>query len=60
VFGRSDADGAFVKDNPVDPKDLLCTVYHLLGYDPHTLIPDRLGRPLPLVAHGRVLRELLA
>jgi hypothetical protein len=60
VVGQSDADGAFVKDGPISPKDVLCTVYHLLGHDPHTLIPDRLGRPLPLVSHGRVLSEVLA
>ena len=42
-----------------DDKDVLATIYHLLGVDPHRLIPDRLGRPLPLVAEGSVVRELL-
>jgi hypothetical protein len=44
----------------VSPKDILCTIYHLLGIDPHRTIPDRLGRPMPLVAEGSVVRELLA
>ncbi len=60
VIGSSDRTGAFVRDEPVSPKDVLCTLYHLLGVDPHTTIPDRLGRPMPLVAEGRVLRQALA
>jgi len=59
VIGASDRQGAFVRDDPVSPKDILCTLYHLLGVDPHTTIPDRLGRPVPLVAEGRVLRQAL-
>jgi hypothetical protein len=59
VVGSSDRDGAFVKDDPVSPKDVLCTLYHLMGIDPHTMIPDRLGRPLPLVAEGKVLEQAL-
>jgi hypothetical protein len=30
-----------------------------LGVDPERTIPDRLGRPVPLVAAGGVVRELL-
>ncbi|MBI3407444.1 MAG: DUF1501 domain-containing protein [Planctomycetes bacterium] len=59
VVGSSDRDGAFVRDDPVSPKDILCTLYHLLGINPHTTIPDRLGRPSPLVAEGRVLYQAL-
>ena len=60
VVGSSDRNGAFVREDPVSPKDILCTLYHLLGIDPHTMIPDRLGRPLPLVAEGRVLWQAMA
>lgn len=60
VYGSSDAHAAFVKDDPVSPKDLLCTIYHLLGIDPHGTIPDRLGRPMRLVSEGDVLHRLLA
>ncbi len=59
VVGSSDRNGAFVKDRPVSPKDVLCTMYHLMGIDHRTLIPDRLGRPLPLVAEGEVVEQLL-
>jgi hypothetical protein len=34
-------------------------MYHLLGIDPHSTIPDRFGRPYPLVSQGRVLTEAL-
>lgn len=59
VVGSSDRNGAFVEDDPVSPKDVLCTMYHLMGIDHHTLINDRLGRPLPLVSGGKVLSQAL-
>jgi hypothetical protein len=59
VVGASDAIGGNVKDRPVDPKDILCTIYHLLGLDPHRVIFDKAGRPMPLVAGGQVVREAL-
>jgi hypothetical protein len=60
VVGASDKNGAYVQDRPVSPKDILCTMYHLMGIDHHQTIPDRLGRPLPLVSGGEVVQELLA
>lgn len=59
VLGASDAQGAFVKDRPTSPEDILATMYHLQGVDPETTIPDRLGRPVRLVETGRVIDELL-
>ena len=60
VIGASDSQGAFVKDQPISPKDILATMYHLVGVDHEQTIPDRLGRPLPLVAKGEVIRAALA
>jgi len=59
IVGASDGRGAYPSERPVSPKDILCTIYHALGIDPHRTIPDRLGRPMPLVAEGSVVRELL-
>lgn len=59
VIGRTDAQAGEVVDRPVSPKDILATIYHQLGIDPHSTIPDPLGRPLPLVSGGEVVRELL-
>ena len=44
----------------MSPKDVLATTFHLLGIDPHTTLPDRLNRPLPIAGEGKVRPELLA
>ena len=59
VVGASDKHGSDVADRPISPKDLLATMYHLLGIDPHLTIADRTGRPLPLV-DGQVIAEALS
>jgi hypothetical protein len=59
VVGASDHHGSDVARDPMSPKDMLATMYHLLGIDPHMLIQDRLGRPLPLV-DGKVLDAVLS
>ncbi len=59
VVGASDKHGGDVADRPISPKDLLATMYHLLGIDHHMMVHDTLGRPLPLV-DGQVISEVLA
>lgn len=59
IVGASDKHAGEVADRPMSPKDLLATMYHLLGIDHHQLVHDRLGRPLPLV-EGNVISETLA
>lgn len=51
VFGETDKQAAYPQSHPVSPADLVATIYHLLGIDPHLTIPDRTSRPVP-VAHG--------
>lgn len=58
VVGKSDAIGGDVADTPVSPKDILASTLQLLGIDPHTLMTDRLGRPLPLAGAGQFRPEL--
>jgi hypothetical protein len=61
VVGASDRQAAHPAERPIDPKDILATVYHLLGFNPETTTtPDRLGRPMSLLPHGEVIPELLA
>jgi hypothetical protein len=60
VVGGTDRIGGDVIDTPLSPKDVLATMYHLLGIDPQALITDRLGRPTPVGGEGRVRGELLA
>ena len=35
VIGATDSEGGYPVDRPTDPKDILATMYHLLGFDPH-------------------------
>ncbi|WP_373650747.1 MULTISPECIES: DUF1501 domain-containing protein [unclassified Schlesneria] len=61
VVGATDKHAGEVVSNPVGPKDVLATMYHLLGIEPHIFLPDRTGRPIPLVPEtSRVITELLA
>jgi hypothetical protein len=60
VVGRTDRIAGAVLDTPISPKDILATMYHLLGIDPEATIRDRLGRPIPIAGEGRVRHELLA
>jgi hypothetical protein len=59
VYGASDKIGAYPKDKPVSPEDLLSTIYYALGLAPEREIPDREGKPHRL-SDGRPLRELFA
>jgi hypothetical protein len=60
VVGRTDRHGGTVTERPISPKDVLATVYHLLGIDPETILTDRTGRPMPLVPNAQVVTEMLA
>jgi hypothetical protein len=57
VYGASDRLGAYPRDNPVAPEDLLATVYHALGVDPEAELHDREGRPVRACA-GRPVTAL--
>lgn len=45
ILGATDAFGAYVSDRPIHYRDILATVYHNLGIDPHLMINDALNRP---------------
>ena len=60
VVGRSDKIASDPVERRISPKDILATLYHLLGIDPATLLVDRQGRPMPLNPEGVVIREILA
>ncbi len=60
VVGRSDKIASDPSERPISPKDILATIYHLLGIDPATMLTDNLGRPMPLVRDAEVIREVLA
>ena len=60
VIGRTDSIGATVADRPLTAKDVLATIYHLIGINPHSTLNDRLNRPVPLAHDGKVITEMLA
>jgi hypothetical protein len=59
LVGRTDTIAGDVQDTPVSPKDALATAFHLLGIDPHTTVPDRSNRLMPIAGDGVVRPELL-
>ena len=60
VYGASDKHAAYPTRDPVSPADLVATIYHLLGIDPHLTVRDRLGRPFPIARGGEPVRGVLA
>jgi hypothetical protein len=58
VLGASDRLGGHVREGRVQPQDLAATIFHCLGYAPHTEVHDALGRPIA-ISRGTVLRQAL-
>ena len=55
VHGASDRVAAYPAADPVTPEDLIATIYHRLGVDPHSLMYDQQERPFPLADGHPVL-----
>jgi hypothetical protein len=49
LYGRSDATGSSPADSPVHPTQIVATIYHALGIDPHTIVMNHLNQPRELV-----------
>ena len=49
LYGKSDATASSPIENPVHPTQLLATVYHALGINPHTIVLNHLNQPRELV-----------
>lgn len=58
VYGASDAQAAYPIANKVTQDDIAATIYHLLGFQPHDEVHDRLNRPHRL-ALGEPIYDLL-
>lgn len=59
VFGTTDKHAAYPTSHPVSPGDVVATIYHLLGIDPHMTVPDPLGRPVPIAHGGDVIWDVV-
>lgn len=55
VYGKSDATGSSPVEHPTHPAQILATVYHALGIDPHMMVLNHLNQPRELVQADPVL-----
>ncbi|MFP6893972.1 MAG: DUF1501 domain-containing protein [Opitutales bacterium] len=60
VIGESDSKGAEPKERPVQPQDVLATMYRHLGIDVTKQYIDHGGRPVPVLPFGRPIDELFS
>lgn len=61
VIGRSDPIGGVPAERPVDPGEVVATIFHSLGFQLEAHLPGPAGRPFPLVDFGkREISELFA
>ena len=49
VYHAVDERTGLPAENPVHPTQMLATVYHTLGIDPHTMVLNHLNQPRELV-----------
>jgi hypothetical protein len=59
VIGSSTSKGEIPKDRRLWPYDMLATMYHHLGIGVHQEFQNLAGRPIPILARGTPIRELL-
>ena len=59
VIGSTNPKGEHPQDRPLDPNDLLATIYRFLGIDHEAMVEDNSGRPIPLIPGGTAIEELL-
>lgn len=58
VHGASDKRGAYPADGRVEPRDLVATVLHCLGFAPDVELRDAENRPFP-ASRGTVIRAIV-
>ena len=49
VYGKSDKTASAPVENPVHPREVLATIYHSVGINPHTIVYNHLNQPRDLV-----------
>ncbi len=58
VYGASDKHAAYPTDGRVEPRDLIATVLHQLGFTPDAELRDAENRPFP-ASRGSVIRAIV-
>lgn len=59
VYGATDKLGAHVVEASHSPADFACTIYALLGIDPHQRFQTSAGQAVPVVNGGEPIRAIL-
>ncbi len=59
VVGATNARGEVPKGRAYTPQNVLSTLYHVLGIDPLTTLPDHQGRPVYLLDDREKIAELV-
>ena len=59
VIGASTAKGEVPQDRRLWPYDMVATMYHHLGINTQQTFKNLAGRPIPVLAEGEPIRELL-
>jgi hypothetical protein len=60
VIGESSAKAEVPKSSPIQPKELMATIFHVLGIDPQTQFIDQSGRPQFLLPDSaKPIKELV-
>ena len=59
IVGATDSKGERPVTRPLGPKNVLATIYHLMGIDAEQKVPDFSGRPQYLLDDGQPIAELL-
>ena len=60
VIGSTDSHAAFPTSDRYTPRDVLATLYHIMGVDTHHAFHDQQGRPMPVLPDGNPIRELFS
>ncbi|MDB5350369.1 MAG: hypothetical protein JWN86_1616 [Planctomycetota bacterium] len=60
VIGSTDRLGAYANASPIHYHDVLATIYHTLGINPHEFIADRTNRPVSILpSTASPIRQLI-
>ncbi len=59
IVGATNSKAEYPTAQPYSPQDLLATIYRHLGIDPGQSLLDFRGRPVPILASGAPIRELI-
>ncbi len=58
IYGATDKHGALVTEQSHSPADFACTIYTLLGIDPHKIYQTSSRQNVPLVQGGQAIKAI--